>query len=77
MVKKKLTAFALALMMLPSVGAIASEGNQVFIDLSVDADMFLKTTKNVTSSYKDDLYYYNGAEFAEAEFEINGIQYKP
>lgn len=76
MVKKKLTALVLTLAMLPSFGALASDDNQVYIDLSVNSDMFLSTSGSVTKDYNDGLYYYNGDAVTESIIEIDGIEYR-
>ncbi len=76
MTKKRLIACSLIFAMLPSFSALAENENAVYIDITADSDMFLKTSTNVNKAYADDLYYYDGAQFADAIVEFNDISYR-
>ncbi len=74
MIKKKILACSLTLAMLPSFSVLAEES--VYIDIVADSDIFLKTSTNVSGTYVDGLYYYDGAKFSEEIIEFSDMDYR-
>lgn len=60
---KRKIAFILMASLLSSNVAFADGNEQANINLTFDGDMFIKTSKNATSSYNDGLWYYDGSKY--------------
>lgn len=74
MIKKRILACSLIMAMIPSFSVLAEES--VYIDLTADSDMFITASVNMGKAYADDLYYYDGAQFADGIIEFDGIDYR-